>query len=355
MVSTERLKVVDALRGLAASMVLFHHLFVRFNDTFEPLRHWAPLVHQLLQSISDLNLEAVLLFFVVSGFSIRFSSHRQDFRSSEEINLYIYKRFRRLLPLYWLALLLALVVGAIAGQLNDHRYGLATLAGNLFFLQSPVSVIGNWFGPYGYNDPLWSLSFEMFFYISFLVLAVCVRTSRFWGILAIVISVVGLAVNQIFANPIAQFASLFVVWFFGVELADSRLGLASRMSRTVLLGFGVLCALFLFFRESQTVYQWLYGFLVFAVWQAFVFGSEKSFPGMKLMANVFVRLFGYLGSISYALYLFHFPIVYLLFSFVGDNLQSLFLSVIFSIAVSHLAERTIGKYEMKVFRVRYVR
>src|ERR1035437_4483575 len=56
---------VDAARGLAAGMVLIHHLSVFFPAAFVTLLGRDTVAAQALNFISDLNTEAVMLFFVV--------------------------------------------------------------------------------------------------------------------------------------------------------------------------------------------------------------------------------------------------------------------------------------------------
>lgn len=71
-----RIHTVDALRGLAASIVVFHHVFIIFPSPFQVLHHDHEWLYTVANFISNLNVEAVILFFIISGFSIRLSSNR---------------------------------------------------------------------------------------------------------------------------------------------------------------------------------------------------------------------------------------------------------------------------------------
>src|SRR5438874_13329861 len=99
----QRIKLLDSLRGFAAFLVVFHHAYTRFSYLYfssEPV-----LLHHVLSFISDLNVEAVLLFFVLSGFSIRLSLQKGLPISKNFFNEYVYRRLKRILPLYYVAII----------------------------------------------------------------------------------------------------------------------------------------------------------------------------------------------------------------------------------------------------------
>ncbi len=81
------------MRGVAASLVVFHHVYTRFAYLYpnEPAR-----LHKILTFISDLNVEAVMFFFILSGFSIRLSLRKGLPITKELFNDYLYRRLKRL-------------------------------------------------------------------------------------------------------------------------------------------------------------------------------------------------------------------------------------------------------------------
>jgi peptidoglycan/LPS O-acetylase OafA/YrhL len=167
----DRLVYVDALRGLAALTVLFHHTTTLFPSVYARLAA-DPAGYRAAMFISDRNYEAVLLFFVLSGFTIRLSVGCAGFITAADINVYLYRRFKRILPLFVVALALTALLGALGRHLDEPAFSLRTLVGNLLFLQTPAPLRGVWFVPYGENGPLWSLSFEMFYYLFFPVMVI---------------------------------------------------------------------------------------------------------------------------------------------------------------------------------------
>lgn len=242
--NTNRIRQLDAWRGIAASVVFFHHLFVNFREPFHSLRLHFDSAYQFARFVSELNVVAVLLFFVISGFNIHLSAHQLNMAQPDDVNLYIYRRLKRLLPLYYVALVLTLSIG-IASSNSSEDFSARTLIGNIFFMQTPASDRGNWFVPYGGNYPLWSISFEMFFYVCYPLI------SRYLGrhdsrpefvkqgsLIALGFSVFGLFVYNILPNPLALFASHFVIWYAGVVLAEAYLGKADSR-----VAFGIIAAL----------------------------------------------------------------------------------------------------------------
>jgi peptidoglycan/LPS O-acetylase OafA/YrhL len=164
-----RLRVLDSLRGFAAVLVVIHHFMV-FNE-----KKISGLIsnefYYFLQFLSSLNQLAVLFFFVLSGFSIGYSLKGRLLKNRVEANNYLYKRLRRILPIYILALIFSLIIGILINNEHAPTYSLYNFIGNILFLQTSINATSYWFSPYGQNGPLWSLAYEMFFYLFLPVLS----------------------------------------------------------------------------------------------------------------------------------------------------------------------------------------
>src|SRR5258708_16278348 len=132
----KRIKVLDSCRGLAALIVVFHHLYTRFGYLYPQENSMA--IHGVLNFISQLNGEAVLFFFILSGFSIRLSLRKGLPTRKESLNEYLYWRFKRILPLYFLSLLFTFISGFIVQQTFILYYFFRTITSNLFFLHSHI-------------------------------------------------------------------------------------------------------------------------------------------------------------------------------------------------------------------------
>src|SRR5258708_4374619 len=139
----KRIKILDSCRGLAALIVVFHHLYTRFGYLYPQENSMA--IHGVLNFISQLNGEAVLFFFILSGFSIRLSLRKGLPVRKESLNEYLYRRFKRILPLYFLALLVTFIAGLIIHQTFKPDYSIRNLIGNLFFLCYSVFFVADFY------------------------------------------------------------------------------------------------------------------------------------------------------------------------------------------------------------------
>lgn len=143
---------VEGLRGLAALMVLYTHVFAPTHDV-DPGHLPSPRWYEF-----EAGQGAVLLFFVLSGYVIGLTN--QSPFSAGACREYLLRRFVRLVPLCWLAILLSVLV------LPKDAWGV--ILPNLLFLQNDL--------PYGpvhlpllaANTNLWSLNYEALYYLLFL-------------------------------------------------------------------------------------------------------------------------------------------------------------------------------------------
>ncbi|HEV2678752.1 MAG TPA: acyltransferase [Aliidongia sp.] len=158
----EKLSVINGLRGWAILIVMFGHLFGAYFDPSSPISVLAP------QSMSPLRLLSfgglgVPLFFIVSGFVLFLpyvmGKRRMDTR--EALTTYYVRRAARLLPLYYLVVIVCLLFNQNP-DLTDPKF-FKQLIGAL--------TAGYCFSNHGFepfiNGPLWSLSVEVWFSVLF--------------------------------------------------------------------------------------------------------------------------------------------------------------------------------------------
>ncbi|MCX6394114.1 MAG: acyltransferase [Solirubrobacterales bacterium] len=159
--AAERFPMFDGLRALAALLVFtFHawyflapHNFLAFS-----IRHdtsgWL-----IARSVNYLGALGVALFFMISAFLLYrpFVVARYTDAQSPKVSGYAIRRAARLLPAYWLVLL---VVGAADGTLNFTSFASVR---DTFLLGQIYTMHGLWHGaaPAG----TWSLAVEASFYI----------------------------------------------------------------------------------------------------------------------------------------------------------------------------------------------
>lgn len=314
-----RIKSIDSLRGLAAMVVVWHHFVVLFPDTFESLRSRAPALYSMAVWVSDQNLNAVLLFFVLSGVSIRIALSNDFLYDPGSVSRYFRRRAARILPLYWLALGWTAVLGHFYG-LSDPSFHLSNFAGNLVFLQTSGSARGTWFIPFGRNGPLWSLSYEVFFYALLPVVLLALdrqktfRTSTLDILLvgAFVTSIVAIALGRVFATPFTSFLAYWAIWMYGFSFGD--LLLRPRMAIALSLP-APACLLVLHILRARDLQAATLNVLAAGLCIGSLFVAVYFIWGVlpRIVRHVsrrsLVTVFLPVGRGSYALYLFHYPLL----------------------------------------------
>lgn len=351
----QRIKILDSFRGLAAAIVVFHHVYSRFYYLYDT-QHFKAL-HHIFHFVSDLNHVAVLFFFILSGFSIRLSLQKGMPVTKALLNDYLFRRFNRILPLYIIAIAATALAGIVMQQLNTADFSLTNLFGNLLFLQTSTSYKGYWFSPYGNNGPLWSLSFEMFYYLFFPFFIFCIMKLFKGNFIfsakalyslsaAFLLSLACIVINKIIFFPYIAFATLFYIWYSGFFIADLYLKKQVRFGA----GLGILVVIMFvtaalqFVVTSASVQMLFSGSVLSAVFYL-LFLVKKHFP-VKIIGkteNTFNFLFYKIGRGSYALYLFHYPLLLILMWYKVSNSWV----VVLSMAVLSILCITVEEYFVK--------
>lgn len=300
-----RLEKLEAIRGLAAFYVFLHH-YVHLNEGLAHLRKFF-VFGQL----------AVLVFFVLSGFVIYYSSlgrhPEMPFRS------FFIKRFRRIYPPFLLILALGWALKSLVeGAPADPEW--RELLGNIFMLQDKNSA-GSWVHPYLGNSPLWSLSYEWWFYLLFFGTMTLLRGKIVAQRIAVMaMGVLGFVSFQLYPNQISLFVGYFILWWAGLEVAREYLETKKvtwKGQWFSYLGIGLLTVAwgipaYLHYRthgltqlEEHPILEFRHFSSIFFVLIAGMLWYKSGFAGYRWTLKVFARL----APISYALYIVHLPII----------------------------------------------
>lgn len=326
-----RLDLLDALRGFAAAVVVWHHIVKLYPSQFAPLNEISPFLYQLAHLMSDQHNNAVMLFFVLSGFSIRLSLKDDLLETEGSVRTYCWRRSIRILPLYWFALLWSAVFGLAFLGTQHASFSAATLLGNLAFLQTSASAAGAWFQPFGLNGPLWSLSYEVFYYALFPIVMLTYRALRQRSlsseallIVSFFTAIIALAVNRELPSPFSNFLILWHVWVLGYYVCDcwirNKLSVLAAISVALLLALGA--ALNWLELSSDTLKSLRNGSIIALLGSLLAWQSKNGGLGaISAIGSVFNFLFVKIGAGSYALYLLHYP---LLLAFTSPQSTALF-------------------------------
>ena len=301
-----RLRQLDGLRGFTATYVVFHN----WAGSTTTLPVW------LQKGLLSFGQEAVMVFFLLSGFVIYWSSIG---RSRQSFYQYFIRRFRRI---YFPFLAAIVLVFLIAISNNGWRAIIGdpdfwpTLAGNLIMTQELSALKpGTWFNPFLGNLPFWTLTYEWWFY--FLFFLVCrFLFHRPWRLLAITLfSLVNFLIYTQSPNLVSLVCSYFVLWWSGVELAikvhhkkiswKSLFPTLSAMAIMTAITTGPVIT-------SDSIRPGLYPFLPlrhFATVLIFLILAKLWYDQRPKIIETVLRPFETVAPMSYALYLFHYPIL----------------------------------------------
>ncbi len=213
-----KLHRLEALRGLTALYVVVHHLGPQ-SYVVGGLN-----VGILLR----FGQEAVLLFFLLSGFVIHFSFSQARDRS---FRTYFTRRALRIYVPLLIVFALSYVVACMeAGVVVDPQP--RVLLGNLLMLQDwswakPNVVVA----PYMDNGPLWSLSYEWWFYMLYWPIVRYIGTWRSRDAIVLGASLLAGAVYIVWPAMPVRIVAYLGIWWCGVMLAEAWLkGEAARWS-----------------------------------------------------------------------------------------------------------------------------
>ena len=288
-----RLRYVDALRGIAALLVLWLHV----SNGYRGLGTHSAWLDGFIANV-DVGRIGVVVFFLISGFVIPFSI-RPD--SAAPVGAFVIRRVFRIYPAYWLSVPLAAFVfywgiGAV--------FPASALVANFTLLQSA-------FGLPNAEGVYWTLIVELAFYA--LCIALLLTRSLFDARrIAILASVLALA--HVFAmfmlwlgRPVVSVGAAFwplnlSVMLWGALYRLDTTGAADRVSSMLLRALGVLFVIALPIGAALAVHTRVVYTIAYAL--AFV----VFLAGMRFV-RIETKLTDWLGRISYSIYLFH-PIVF---------------------------------------------
>lgn len=316
--TARRIPELDALRGFVALIVVFHHVFVQVIARLaSDVPAWPFAAMDFVQARNKL---AVLTFFVLSGYAIAMATRRAPPVTRAALGHYAYRRFARIVPLFYLSLAWTALLGLVYAA-DGPRFALVTLAGNALFLQTAANARGNWFEPFGGNGPYWSLSYEAFYYAALPAALWLLGRGRLPDALpsrARLIAlglgglVASLVLNRLAPSPFSNFLGLWIVWLVGYtafDLPRTMRGAALAMAPAALtaLGLSLLVARGI---DSSTLRDAFSGCLVGLVFALTAMGGQwLRLATVRALRRWFVAMFERVGRGSYALYLLHFPLI----------------------------------------------
>lgn len=334
-----RLEKLEALRGFAALYVVFFHTL--------PQKIYLAGIN--VGAIFRFGPEAVIVFFVLSGFVIKYTFERS---ADKSFRYYFIRRFIRLyIPLFFIFLLGYGIKCYHEGLLADPEW--KTLLGNIFMLQDVISQKPNVIAPaYMGNGVLWSLSYEWWFYMLYFALATNIKSDQLnkWVNILVIAAAATYLIYPFMVNRLLMY---FAIWWIGVRFAETYIK-GERFTIKSILPYGyvlliitALLAANLYIHFSYTkIYSYPLVAYPFIELRHFVFAIMVMFGAViwhnfKWVGfNAIFGIFKHLAPCSYVIYISHHYLVveatYL--NFISNKVIEYGLYIVFMIIFSYLLE-----------------
>ncbi len=282
---------LDVLRLIAAFVVVCTHtrgaVFLDWSALEAGSRN---LPVAIFFSITRLGEEAVILFFVLSGFLVGGRTFEKITLGIFDEKSYLVDRFTRI----WIPLIPALILSAGLAEYSDTT---AVWIGNL------LGVQGAFVPALGGNAPLWSLTYEIWFYVLAYAIGRQSSRSEFDGLSAVLlvfalIVFARLKFHYVFCWALGAYFYIkplkYGIWK-SLVIAGSfcLVGLAGSQAR------GPLESALADFRGAKDIFD-----IVLALGGAMLCSILVKIPPVRHL-----RYLGYLAGFSYTLYLIHAPVL----------------------------------------------
>lgn len=303
---------LDGLRGLAAISVVFYHAYLFTGKTgqayaelpqLKPLLGWGYL--------------GVPLFIVLSGYVLMLPVVQRPGLSSGGILKFLRRRAKRILPPYYGALIISLlliwlipVMGQIGHTQWDSKIPVTWQTTLSHFLMLH-DLRSSWIGKI--NGPLWSVAVEwQIYFLMPLILLPLWRVVTGWVLVPVLlVATIWLGHNGILTWVHPWFVALFALGMLAAQITVKgwlRLPFRIIVGPAVLVTFGLMFSKRDFFQHQTWPSEILFGIMaaVVLIW-----------VGQRVLAGQHSRLADLLewkplmllGLVSYSVYLLHSPLL----------------------------------------------
>ena len=362
--------LLDGLRGVAALMVIWYHVFEGFafasNSAIETLNH---------------GYLAVDFFFILSGFVIGYA---YDDRWGKSLTMkdFFKRRLIRLHPMVIMGAVLGAITFCIQGSVQSDGTHVAismimlSLLCTIFFIPAMpgvgYEVRGNG-EMFPLNGPCWSLFFE---YIGNILYALFIRRLSNKALTVFVV-LLGVALAAFAVFNVSTYGNIGVGWTLdGVNFLGGSLRMLFPFSLGMLMsrnfkpmkvkGAFWICTIALIALFSVPYLEGLEPLCMNGVYEAFC--VIVAFPIILWIGasgtttdKQSTKICKFLGDISYPVYVIHYPLMYLFYAWLIENqlytlgetwhvaLCVFILSIILAYLCLKLYDEPIRKYLAKRF------
>jgi peptidoglycan/LPS O-acetylase OafA/YrhL len=205
-----------------------------------------------------------------------------------------------------------------------------------------------------FNSPLWSISYEWFFYLLYLPL-LKIKPNYSIFIKGLILSLFGILTFYFVNNKISMTVLYFIIWIIGADIAESYLENSKYIFKKFLKHV-IILSIFVVLFLSQVDYEEKMSFGFYPFIQSYHFLTSLIFivvlfflQNSKYLANIKQnKTVTFFSNISYSLYAIHYPIC-ISFSQIFFNVETVsvtafIIGLIITIVISYLLEVKIQKF-----------
>ncbi|WP_192022380.1 acyltransferase family protein [Shewanella sp. WPAGA9] len=303
MKSSNKFKELDSLRAIAVLLVLFLHFstaFLFYSHTYDVSVVDSESLLRQAQLI--MGAKGVFLFFSLSGFLIVYLLKLKGFNKFN-YRTYIIRRFWRLHPPYVAALVIFFIVHLFLGD-----YDVQLLVQSFFasFFYSHDLVFNHW----SYILPVaWSLEVEIQFYlIAPLFIYICTKLKSLFFVFLFFCLLLAASLYQFFEfRNLVKYLLYFIPGMFIAELYFEKLLLRRK---SIFFDVAFMVSFFALVLSEPSIFDSLLLLVVF-----------YSVFNLKLLNKFFNNEFlGFIGKISFSVYLLHYPLFHLLMKLFANKI-----------------------------------
>lgn len=312
---TKRLWQLDSLRGIAALTVVLYHYFYRYTELFNNEA-------QNENNFISFGHYGVYLFFIISGFVISMSLSPRT-----TLKKFARSRFLRLYPVYWAAVCITFITVSFFG-LENREVPLTDFLINFTMMQG-------FLGFQNVDGVYWTLRVELSFYILIGLFYYLTCRKFSFTIFALFWVTISFILLNFWHVQFARYFAILIAAKFSIPFS---LGIIfyeyykKQNNKNVFYIAQTVLLILLYVSSEMNVvdYHWLpvllcYGLFYFSI-------TCKNYK----LWNTFLRLFTWLGTISYSLYLIHQNIGYIIIKYVETTFNSNILGILFALLFSIL-------------------
>lgn len=295
---SDRLKYIDALRGIAVLMVIMVH-----STELSQIQDFKSMIKNFIDS----GIFGVQLFFIISAFTLFFTFKNHN----KSASAFYLRRFFRIAPAYYIAILFY--------SWYYKTWGLGELT-NFTFLHSFFPKYINSIVPGG-----WTIGIEMFFYLFVPLLFKFINTlakALYFLIFTLLFKVLAFYIIKLPNLSYIEIDGSFVYFWFPNQLPIFALGFIlyfylmaeTKPSKEFYLGI-LLIAILIIFSIMTGLPVFSNHFIIAAAFTIAIASLKKSMLHLYLEQ----RLLLLIGKISYSAYLCQYAIIFLILELGVNN------------------------------------